>query len=146
MGGTRKLRLVLVDDDTIVTRIATKYLQIEFPGQFSLAVFNDPRTARRAIDETGCDLLLSDIEMPELSGLEMLRFAKARNAWAQVIFMTAHSTWDHIAAAIESGATDYLLKPLDRDDFLRVVHQARERIIRWQNAVRLAWQQPAATQ
>jgi DNA-binding NtrC family response regulator len=144
MGGTRKLRVILVDDDATVTRIAEKNLQTAFPSQISLAVFNDPRAAHQAIDEAGCDLLLSDIQMPGLSGLEMLRFAKARNAWTQVIFMTGHSTWDHIAAAIESGAADYLIKPLDRDDFLRVVGQACERIVRWQNAVRITWQPPAA--
>jgi len=144
MASGRKRNVILVDDDPIITRLAEKYLRAEFRTEFALTVFNDPREARRAIDETGCDLLLTDIQMPELTGIEMLRFAKQRNAWTQVIFLTGHSTWDHIAAAIESGATDYLLKPLERSDFLRVVHQACERIDRWQNAVRATWQQPAA--
>jgi DNA-binding NtrC family response regulator len=143
MAATRRLNVILVDDDAAITRLAQKYLRTEFADEFNLAVFNDPREARRALDETGCDLLLSDIKMPELSGLEMLRFAKERNAWTQVIFLTGHSTWDHIAAAIECGATDYLLKPLDRGDFLRVVREACERIARWQNAVRATWQQTA---
>lgn len=144
MAIARKLNVILVDDDAIITRLAEKYLRAEFSTEFALTVFNDPREARQAIEDTGCDLLLSDIQMPELTGIEMLRFAKERNAWTQVIFLTGHSTWDHIAAAIESGATDYLLKPLDRADFLRVVRQACERIERWQNAVRATWHQPAA--
>ena len=141
---TRKLNLFLVDDDTAITRLAEKYLRTEFGDTVSLAVFNDPLTARHAIDEQGCDLLLSDIQMPGLSGLEMLRFAKARNAWTQVIFMTGHSSWDCIAEAIENGAMDYLLKPLDRKDFLHVVKQACERIERWQKVVRATWLKPAA--
>ena len=140
----RKLNVILVDDDVAITRLAEKYLRTEFQDQFTLSVYNDPLAARRALDTGSCDLLLSDIEMPELGGMDMLRFAKDRNAWTQVIFLTGHSTWDRIAEAIESGATDYLLKPLDRGDFLHVVRQTFERIGRWQSAVRATWQQPTA--
>jgi DNA-binding NtrC family response regulator len=140
----RKLNVILVDDDAAITRLAEKYLRTEFKDEFTLTVFNDPVAARRALDAGSCDLLLSDIEMPELGGMDMLRFAKDRNAWTQVIFLTGHSTWDRIAEAIESGATDYLLKPLDRGDFLLVVRQACERLGRWQRVVRATWQQPVA--
>jgi DNA-binding NtrC family response regulator len=143
MAGTRKLNVILVDDDAAITRLAERYLRTEFPQGLAITVFNDPIAARQAIDEQSCDLLLSDIQMPTVSGLEMLRFAKARNAWTQVIFMTGHSTWDCIADAIENGAADYLLKPLDRQDFLHVVRQACERIVRWQRVVQATWQKPA---
>lgn len=144
MTGTRKLNVFLVDDDAAITRLAERYLRAEFAGAISLTVFNDPLTARQAIDEQGCDLLLSDIQMPGLSGLGMLRFAKARNAWTQVIFMTGHSTWDCIAEAIENGAADYLLKPLDRKDLVHVVQESCGRIARWQKVVRATWLKPAA--
>jgi DNA-binding NtrC family response regulator len=143
MSVTRKLNVVLVDDDTTMTRLATKYLRTEFPTELALNVFNDPLAARAAIDAAGCDLLLSDIQMPGLSGLDILRFAKGRNAWTQVIFLTGHSTWDHIAQAIESGANDYLIKPFDRADFLHVVRQACERIRRWQKVIKATWHLPA---
>jgi DNA-binding NtrC family response regulator len=144
MTPTRKPNVILVDDDAAITRLAEKYLQTGFGEAISLTTFNDPLAARQALDEQGCDLLLSDIQMPGLNGLAMLRFVKTRNAWTQVIFMTGHSTWDCIAEAIENGATDYLLKPLDRKDFLHVVQQACERIARWQKAVRATWLKPAA--
>lgn len=144
MATIRKLNLFVVDDDPSITRLVEHYLQGPFADRVQLTSFQDPAAARRAIDDTGCDLLISDIQMPGIDGLEMLRIAKKRNAWTQVIFMTAHSSWDCIAEAIEAGASDYLLKPLDRGDLSRVVEQSCERLARWQKVVRVTWQQPAA--
>lgn len=143
MQTIRKLNLFVVDDDPSITRLAEHYLRGEFANRVTISTFHDPEAARRAIDNSGCDLLISDIQMPGIDGLEMLRIAKKRNAWTQVIFMTAHSSWDCIAEAIEAGATDYLLKPLDRTDLNRVVSQSCERLARWQKVVRETWKQPA---
>jgi DNA-binding NtrC family response regulator len=144
MTTIRKLNLFVVDDDPALTRLADKYLRGPFGERVTLTTFNDSQAARQQIEDSGCDLLISDIQMPGLDGLELLRVAKRRNAWSQVIFMTGHSTWDRIAEAIEAGACDYLLKPLVREDLQRVVEQSCERLARWQKVVRATWQQPAA--
>jgi len=143
MGTIRKLNLLIVDDDPSIVRLADKYLRAEFAERIALTTFSDPRAARQQIEDAGCDLLISDIQMPGLGGLEMLQVAKRRNAWTQVIFMTGHSTWDHIAEAIEAGACDYLLKPLVREELQRVVDQSCERLARWQKVVRETCKQPA---
>lgn len=143
MPTIQKLNLFVVDDDPSIIRLADKFLRASFADRVNLTTFSDPQRARESIEDTGCDVLISDIQMPGLDGLEMLRIAKQRNAWTQVIFMTGHSTWDCIAAAIEAGACDYLLKPLNRDDLNRVVEQSCERLARWQKVVRATWQQPA---
>jgi len=134
--AARKLNLVLVDDDPSVIRIARAMLANVIKDRMELFTFTDPRQAQHWIDENCCDLLFSDIEMPGVDGLEMLRFAKRRNAWTQVIFMTAHSSWDRITDALELGASNYLLKPLNRQEILPVVEQEYIRCARWQNAVR----------
>jgi DNA-binding NtrC family response regulator len=144
MAQTRVLNLVLLDDDAAITRLAQRYLESEFIGRMNLRVFNDSRAAKSVIDELGCDILVSDIQMPDINGLDLLRYAKQRNHWTQVIFMTAHSTWDCIAEAIENGASDYLLKPLDGDELIRIVEETRQRVMRWQQAVRTTWQIPAS--
>jgi DNA-binding NtrC family response regulator len=144
MPTIQKLNLFVVDDDPSITRLADKFLRTPFADRVNLTTFSDPQLARQAIEDTGCDVLISDIQMPGLDGLEMLRIAKQRNAWTQVIFMTGHSTWDRIASAIEAGACDYLLKPLNREDLNRVVEQSCERLARWQTVVRATWQQPAS--
>ena len=66
----------------------------------------------------------------------MLKLAKSRNPWARVIFMTAHSTWDRISEAIELGAADYLMKPLQPSELRLLVTQECERTLRWKQALR----------
>lgn len=136
MQSLRQLNLVIVDDDPSVVRLVTTFLKGDLSEKFNIVSFTDPADARQWIDEKCCDVLLSDIEMPGVDGLEMLRFAKRRNSWTQVIFMTGHSSWDHIATAIEQGATDYLVKPIQREVLVELLDQAHQRATRWQQAVR----------
>jgi len=136
MSKARKLNLLLLDDDTSLVHLVEKYLESDLTYDVELHTMSDPEEARQWIEEHCCDILVSDIEMPGIDGLEMLRFAKQRNAWTQVIFMTGHSTWGRIAEAIENGATDYLLKPINREELVDVVSQQCSRLIRWQIALK----------
>lgn len=73
--------------------------------------------------------------MPGADGLELMRCAKRRNPWTQVIVVTAHSTWDRLSKAIEIGASDYVLKPIDHKELAIVLDQAYARLIRWHLAI-----------
>jgi len=130
----RKLNLVILDDDPAVLRLVKTYLDVEFKNQVNLHLLSDPHDAQLFFDERCCDILLSDIEMPGMDGLEVLKIAKKRSAWTQVIFMTGHSSWDRISTAIENGATDYLVKPLNREQLINTVRYQLERLTRWQAA------------
>ncbi|MEQ8786849.1 MAG: response regulator [Pirellulaceae bacterium] len=132
----RNLNLLVVDDDPSIVRIVKTYLEKGLPADINLHTATSPEEAQTWLDEHCCDILISDIEMPGISGLDMLRFARHRNAWTQVVFLTGHSTWDRIAEAIENGASDYLLKPINRDELIDVVSQTRSRMIRWQQALK----------
>ena len=131
----RKLNTVIVDDDPGMVRLVKTILRGAFTTQLDLYTYTDPRAAQQQLDERCCDLLISDIEMPDVNGLDMLRFAKRRNAWTQVLFLTGHSSWDHVNGAIENGASDFLLKPIVREELCDSVHQAIDRAIRWQKAL-----------
>ena len=131
----RRLNVVVVDDDPSITRLVTQIIQKAKEDTANIVSFEEPRKAIAWIDEHCCDILFSDIEMPDIDGLEMLRIAKGRNAWTQVIFMTAHSTWDRIAEAIELGASDYLIKPIDKKELLEVLEHECSRVTRWRVAL-----------
>lgn len=131
----RKLNLLVVDDDASVVRLLTQIIERQLGERIAVFGQTDSEHAKRWLEENCCDLLISDLEMPGGGGLEMLRFAKRRNAWTQVIFVTAHSTWDKITEAIEYGASDYLLKPIDQEELVAVITQQYVRCARWQNAV-----------
>lgn len=136
MNIPRKLSLLVVDDAPTIVTLVSKMLQASLGDVLEVTALSDPGEAKKFLDSYCCDIVLSDIEMPETSGLEILRLAKSRNAWTQVVFMTAHSSWDYLAEAIENGATDYLLKPIDRSELVSVVSQCASRVTRWQRALR----------
>ena len=73
--------------------------------------------------------------MPGIDGIELLRHAKRRSAFTQVLFLTGHSNSDAILQALELGATDYLLKPAKHEELLEIVSQAHNRRRRWCRAL-----------
>lgn len=131
----RKLNVLVVDDDPSIARLLQSLLTLQLGRTAQVHVLTDAAAARDWLDERSCDILISDIEMPGLDGLSLLRAAKARNAWTQVVFITGHTSIDRLVEAVESGATDYLLKPLDREEISEVVAQLARRCARWQSAV-----------
>ena len=90
----RKFNLVIVDDDPSIVRVVEKHLERASLERVAIHSMTNPAVARAWIDKNRCDILLSDVEMPGIGGLAMLKFAKQRNSWTQVIFMTANSTWE----------------------------------------------------
>lgn len=136
MPTSRKLNLLVVDDSPTILTLVSKMLHASLGDVLDITSISDSPQAEKFLDNFCCDILLSDIEMPGVSGLDMLRHAKSRNAWTQVVFMTAHSSIDYLAEAIENGASDYLLKPIDRSELISVVSQCASRVTRWQKALR----------
>ena len=124
----RKLDLVIVDDDAAMVRVVEHMVRQRLSEQFASVAFTEPREALEWINDHGCDVLLSDIQMPGLGGLDLLRAAKKVNPGLRTIFLTAHSSWDRIAQAIENGATHYLLKPVNQAELHKLLTLQYERI------------------
>lgn len=133
-------RLLLVDDDPDMLRLLTTLIEREFGGEIQIESLADAALAKNRLNEGGVDILLTDLEMPGVNGLALLRRAKRRNAYTQVLFITGHSTQEALLDALELGATDYLLKPIHHRELLHVIRQAHERQRRWQQALAGTWQ------
>ncbi|MBL7648746.1 MAG: sigma-54-dependent Fis family transcriptional regulator [Candidatus Hydrogenedentes bacterium] len=87
-------------------------------------------SAEKTLDilkEQGFELLLTDMRMPGLDGLELLRRAKRLRPELEVVVMTAHATIRTAVTAMKEGAIDYLEKPFDKDTLLHVINRALER-------------------
>ena len=136
MSLRRRLNLLVIDDSPTILAIVTESLQVRFGDVVEITALGDPREAEELLEQHCCHILLVDVEMPGMSGLEVLRLAKARNVWTQGIIMTAHSTCDRLATAMDCGASDYLLKPIKNDQLIEVVQECVRRATRWQYALR----------
>ncbi len=133
-------RVLLVDDDPDIVRLLTKVIERATNNEINIESLTDPKEARKRIDRGGIDILITDLEMPGISGLELLRCAKRRNPATQVLFITGHSTQDALLDALELGASDYLLKPIDQIKLLEILQHAFDRQRRWKAALLGTWQ------
>jgi EAL domain-containing protein (putative c-di-GMP-specific phosphodiesterase class I) len=133
-------RVVLVDDDPLIMRALTTVLTRE---GYVLETFGDPRAVvERARDRSAgsIDLIVSDITMPQMTGLEMLGALREQNTIVPVVFLTGAPRVGDAMSAMELGAFRYLAKPIDLEQLRRVVSEA----IRWGRLTRAATDGPAA--
>lgn len=126
-----KLRLMLVDDDTDMLLFLKSLIEMRFPEQLLVTTFSDPAEAMDYIENQGPDLVVTDLEMPGETGIDLLRAAKSRNAYCQVYLVTGCSTSGTLLSALEFGAADYIVKPVDVSLLERVVGDGIERLTRW---------------
>jgi DNA-binding NtrC family response regulator len=125
----------LVDDDPDILQLLEGIIQESFPDAVEIKAVSDPKEGRRQLESEIVDLLVTDLEMPGIDGLELLRCAKRRNAWTQVLLVTGHSSLDAWTDAMDLGASDYLLKPLDPSEVEEVVAAILKRLCRWRLAL-----------
>ncbi|MCA9103799.1 MAG: response regulator [Pirellulaceae bacterium] len=128
------IRIAVLDDDPALVRLVHKLLHYALGESVQVETFNSPDHFESWLENHCCDLLLSDIEMPEADGLSVLRMVKRRNAWTQVVMLTGASTSDRLIEALELGASDYLVKPVQTAALNEVVMQSVQRIRRWRRA------------
>src|SRR5207249_3184260 len=85
------------------------------------------RTALEQLQQGGIDLVLTDLKMPGLSGIELLRAAKAIAPDVDVILLTAFGTVEEAVSAMKDGAYDFITKPFRGEQLLKLVTKALER-------------------
>ena len=119
--STDRLRVLVVDDEPLaragLTRMLAAHADLELAGECS-----DGSAAIDSIESSRPDLVLLDVEMPELSGFEVLR-AVGPDAMPAVIFVTAFDKY--AVDAFEAGALDYVLKPVDPERLNEALERAR---------------------
>jgi two-component system response regulator HydG len=116
--------LLVADDDEAVRLSLERTLTRE---GYDVVLAPDGQAALDRLRQGGIDLLLSDLRMPGLTGLELLKLAKEVAPDVDVILLTAFGTVEEAVRAMKDGAIDFLTKPLQRAQLLRVVRQALER-------------------
>lgn len=122
-SATRTAHVLIVDDEQSILD-ATSILLRDAGFQASTA-----HGGRRGLEQLASlrpDIVLSDIRMPDASGLEVLAAARAQDPDMPVILMTAQATLQSAMQAVNEGAFHYVQKPFRNDDLLAIVHRASE--------------------
>jgi DNA-binding NtrC family response regulator len=116
-----KKRILVVEDEEKLRRVIE--LQLNSAG-FEVDKAPTAEQGLKLVDRA--DLVLTDLRLPGMDGLQLLERIRQQNAAVPVIVMTAFGTIETAVEAMKSGATDFLLKPFSLDNLMTVVHKAME--------------------
>jgi DNA-binding NtrC family response regulator len=124
-----KKRILVVEDEAKLRRVIE--LQLTSAG-FDVDQAATAEEGLRTVDRA--DLVLTDLKLPSMDGLQLLGLIRRQNAQVPVVMMTAFGSVETAVEAMKAGATDFLLKPFSLDHLMQVVHKALEmRALREEN-------------
>lgn len=119
-----KKKILIVDDELLILRIISDILSKEgYEVKTAINYLN----ASKLLDGEKFDVVITDIRMPEKSGIDLLTHVREINSDIPVILMTGFATLETAVEAVKQGAFDYLTKPLDFNKLKRIVSQSIER-------------------
>ena len=122
------IRLLIADDEKLEREALAEMVARRFEHEVVLELAENGRKAADTAVLWGADLILMDIEMPGMSGLDAARAVLAQRPACRVIFVTAYSLFQYAHEAVHLGACDYLLKPVDPDELEASIRRAMRQI------------------
>ncbi len=119
-----KYTLLFVDDDPTAGELLQRFCE---GTSYESQIFHDPIEALRHFKEFGADVVITDLQMPGMNGMELLAEIRDKDCEVPVIIITAHSTVNNAIEALRLGASDFLKKPFDMEELLHLVDKTMER-------------------
>jgi DNA-binding NarL/FixJ family response regulator len=117
------ITVCIVEDDFAVRQMITEWVSGAEGFRF-LKAFGNGEAAMQELPQTKSDLVLMDINLPQVSGIECVRALKPLMPGTQFLMLTIYSDTDHIFDALAAGATGYMLKKIRRDALLKSLAEA----------------------
>ena len=114
----------VVDDDESIRWVLKKAF---IKSSINVRLFSDGREALKLADECEPEVVVSDIKMPNINGLDLLRKMKEIHSSLPIIIMTAYADLDKAVESFSSGAFEYLPKPFDIEEMLKIVKRAKRK-------------------
>lgn len=124
----RAKTILIVDDEPRTRQGLQKMLERWSEGRIRIMTADNGRSALDLLEHTKVDLMISDIRMPEISGLALVDRLQADKMAHQpsVILISGHAEFDYAYQAIQLGVVNYLLKPISRDKLIQAIERALE--------------------
>jgi len=115
------IQILIVDDELIVRESLGNWLKEE---GYLVDTCDNGHEALKKIQSRGCDLLVADVKMPGMDGIELLEKSKQADPELQVLVMTAYASIDTAVQAMKKGAFDYIVKPFDPENVSQIIRRA----------------------
>lgn len=138
--------VLVVDDDPSTLELVREILSFTY----KVITAGSVKEAKEQVEAGGCDLILTDMVMPEVGGLELLKYVRLHHADIPVIVFTGYANFQDAVSAVKLGALDYLTKPIQIEilkhtiaralEFRRLSRQQKDLEVILQGAETLGWQ------
>ena len=119
------IRILLADDHTIV-RDGIKYLLDEEDNLEIIGEASNGLEALKLVDELQPDLLIIDVRMPEMNGIEAVEILNQKSTKTKAIVLSMHDSEEYILKSIKAGASGYLLKDTDKKEFIKAIYTVND--------------------
>ncbi|HUB75708.1 MAG TPA: response regulator [Solirubrobacteraceae bacterium] len=119
MSAAQRLRILLVEDDAIFAAVTAEVMRERALVRWTPTA----EAALAAAGEKDWDLIITDIELPGMSGLELVMKIKASQPHVATLILTGHKSFDNAVEAIRVGADDFLTKPVDRGTLIEKINE-----------------------
>ncbi|TIH15901.1 sigma-54-dependent Fis family transcriptional regulator [Marinifilum sp. JC120] len=126
MADTHQQKILIVDDQEDFARGIKRLIEGAFPENTVLMAFNGEQ-ALAMLKSQQVTLMVSDLQMPGMNGLELLKTALAQSDSLSVVMLTAHGTVETAVEALKAGAYDFVTKPIEQENLFRVISKGMER-------------------
>jgi len=123
-----KLSILVVDDDENIRMVLRQSLEKE---GYHVSTANSAEEALNTLQRSFFHVVITDIMMGEMNGVELLLQIKEINSLMQIYMMTSHGTLPHVIQCMQGGAYDFFEKPLKIEDILISLGEAARRATRW---------------
>lgn len=120
--------VIVVDDETWILKLIRKIVDWEALGFRVMADASDGKTALQLITEQRPDLVITDIRMPGIDGIGLIKATRELNIDSEFIIISGYSDFEYARCAVTYDAFGYLLKPLGKEEFKDVLRRVGERI------------------
>lgn len=128
------MRILCIDDDRTFLTMFKKVLEKHALPDDDILLTQNPREGIELAKNKSVDLVLTDLIMPQISGLDVLREVKEQNEDIEVIVITGQGSIDSAVEAMQLGARDYLTKPLNHGMLIEKIQNIREFLARLHEA------------
>lgn len=122
------MNLLIVDDEIVTTQVLEEQLDRALLSIDQIYVAYNTSMARDILQKNKVELILCDIEMPKENGIHFLEWVREQKIQTEVIFLTSHEKFEYAYGAVQNGAANYLLKPIDMNKINQALLRVTEKI------------------
>lgn len=120
--------ILLADDEIMELETLTEYVRWESMGIRVVGAAKNGREALELVRELDPDIILTDVRMPIMDGLEFAKRAKQLSQRVKIVFLSGHDEFQYIKAALSVEASGYLLKPLDLEELAQLMEKVKAKV------------------